>query len=194
MGTGMTDREAMGVRLWHEGLSYRQIAAACGVTVGAVANWCRKHKLVRAVPMRPTVVRALAQRMQRDGAAPAAPNSASVARPWGRRSPAEDAAGQAAGNRGRREMLALIAAMAAETGPPGVAHIGDLEPHHCRWVVGDYLGWCGAPRVPGLSWCPEHAARVLRPVQPAAPSAPAAPPATPADAELAPADLVEEMA
>lgn len=43
----------------------------------------------------------------------------------------------------------------------------DLEPHHCRWGIGDPkkddFGFCGAQKVPGLSYCMEHARRAYRP-------------------------------
>jgi hypothetical protein len=38
----------------------------------------------------------------------------------------------------------------------------ELEPHHCRWVVGDpalgvgHFGWCKRPKVPGGRWCKVH--------------------------------------
>ena len=45
--------------------------------------------------------------------------------------------------------------------PPVVATVNsilDLEPHHCRWPVGDpqepTFGYCGAPKDPGQSYCP----------------------------------------
>lgn len=36
----------------------------------------------------------------------------------------------------------------------------DLEPHHCRWPVGEPTqGFCGCDKVPGLSYCAGHAVR-----------------------------------
>lgn len=37
-----------------------------------------------------------------------------------------------------------------------------LEPHHCRWVLGDpirgigHFAWCGQHHVPGTRWCATH--------------------------------------
>lgn len=39
----------------------------------------------------------------------------------------------------------------------------DLEPHHCRWPVGDPkrsdFGYCGCQKIEGLSYCSTHARR-----------------------------------
>lgn len=36
----------------------------------------------------------------------------------------------------------------------------DLEPHHCRFPVGDPVqGFCGHPKVEGLSYCEHHIER-----------------------------------
>lgn len=47
-----------------------------------------------------------------------------------------------------------------------VARVGllDLEPHHCRWVVGEpaEMRFCGCQKVPGLPYCSGHAARAFR--------------------------------
>lgn len=45
--------------------------------------------------------------------------------------------------------------------PDTAIQIADLEPHHCRWIHGDSRGahgYCGKPKVPGLSYCQGHAA------------------------------------
>lgn len=43
--------------------------------------------------------------------------------------------------------------------------LSEVESHHCRYVVGDVAGgetlMCGADKVPGLSYCERHAARVF---------------------------------
>lgn len=48
----------------------------------------------------------------------------------------------------------------------------DLEPHHCKWPVGDPgasgFGHCGCKRAEGLPYCAQHAARAYN-VTPAAP-------------------------
>lgn len=44
----------------------------------------------------------------------------------------------------------------------------DLEPHHCRWPVGEpTTGFCGCNKVPGLSYCASHAARAYNGKTPA---------------------------
>jgi len=41
-----------------------------------------------------------------------------------------------------------------------------LEPHHCRWPVGEPLqGFCGCNKVPGTSYCEHHAARAFKPAR-----------------------------
>ncbi len=55
-----------------------------------------------------------------------------------------------------------------------IVDIADLEPHHCRAVIGDTArkhGWCGHERIAGTSYCKDHAARYLVPVQVAYPRA-----------------------
>lgn len=38
----------------------------------------------------------------------------------------------------------------------------DLEPHHCRWPIGEPVaGFCGCDKVPGLSYCETHAHRAF---------------------------------
>lgn len=53
--------------------------------------------------------------------------------------------------------------------PKDVARVAfhDLEDHHCRYPVGEpTAGFCGFQRVPGLSYCPTHAARCYRAPEP----------------------------
>lgn len=47
--------------------------------------------------------------------------------------------------------------------PPLVASLTELEPHHCRWVVGDRgpYQFCGREKLAGTSWCITHARRVF---------------------------------
>jgi GcrA cell cycle regulator len=64
-------------------------------------------------------------------------------------------------DREKANQIALIAKLAAE---PDVARVSllDLEPHHCRWPVGEPVaGFCGCDKVPGLSYCAGHAARAF---------------------------------
>lgn len=63
--------------------------------------------------------------------------------------------------------------------PPGVATVMslvDLEPHHCRWPIGDPrhagFGYCGAEKVAGVSYCAGHMVRAYRQVTVAANRAP----------------------
>ncbi len=51
--------------------------------------------------------------------------------------------------------------------PPKIARVGDLEPHHCRWIAGEPgTGFCGDHKVLGLPYCKRHAMRAFSPVQP----------------------------
>lgn len=63
----------------------------------------------------------------------------------------------------------LPSAPLPQADPKDVARVAfhDLEDHHCRYPVGDpTAGFCGFQRVPGLSYCPTHAARCYRPPEP----------------------------
>lgn len=46
----------------------------------------------------------------------------------------------------------------------------ELEPHHCRWPIGDTkdpdFHFCGARKVAGLSYCLAHARKAYQPPQP----------------------------
>lgn len=51
-----------------------------------------------------------------------------------------------------------------------VTSVLDLEPHHCRWPVGDPkhagFGYCGCKKVEGLPYCNAHARRAYAPIVP----------------------------
>lgn len=48
--------------------------------------------------------------------------------------------------------------------PPLVASLVELEPHHCRWPLGDRaFAWCGRDRVAGKPYCERHAAVAYAP-------------------------------
>ena len=60
----------------------------------------------------------------------------------------------------KREWEALKAQMAARPDVGRITNILDLEPHHCRWPVGDGpFAFCGDRKVPGKSYCAGHLAR-----------------------------------
>lgn len=44
-----------------------------------------------------------------------------------------------------------------------IANVVDLEPHHCRWPIGEPghagFGFCGNQKLPGVSYCLTHARR-----------------------------------
>lgn len=65
------------------------------------------------------------------------------------------------------ELMALLAA--PPTDAVGVHSVDDLEPHHCRYPIGEPgsagFGFCGQRRAPGLSYCPTHAMRCHVPIQ-----------------------------
>ncbi|MBL28916.1 MAG: global cell cycle regulator GcrA-like protein [Rhodospirillaceae bacterium] len=48
--------------------------------------------------------------------------------------------------------------------PPRAIAMGDLKANSCRWTIGDPgkpdFGFCGAPALPGRSYCETHYARV----------------------------------
>lgn len=55
---------------------------------------------------------------------------------------------------------------------PDVARVAfaDLQPHQCRWPVGDTLspdfGFCGEGRIEGKAYCPVHDKRAYVPLKP----------------------------
>lgn len=64
---------------------------------------------------------------------------------------------------------AFVAALPVEPAPPPAQDIarvafGDLEAHHCRWVIGEPSRGqcCGCDKVPGLPYCADHARRAYR--------------------------------
>lgn len=60
----------------------------------------------------------------------------------------------------KREWEALKAQMAARPDVGRITNILDLEPHHCRWPVGDGpFAFCGDRKIPGKSYCAGHLAR-----------------------------------
>lgn len=54
-----------------------------------------------------------------------------------------------------------------------ITSILDLEPHHCRWPIGDPkqhgFGFCGCKKVEGLPYCNAHARRAYAPPKVAQP-------------------------
>lgn len=60
----------------------------------------------------------------------------------------------------RLEFEAIQRKLAAEPEVALVKHVFDLEPHHCRWPIGDGpLSFCGVRHVPGSSYCARHLIR-----------------------------------
>ncbi|MEQ8822768.1 MAG: GcrA family cell cycle regulator [Filomicrobium sp.] len=47
-----------------------------------------------------------------------------------------------------------------------VASVADLEPHHCRWPIGDpkgnFKGFCGCKKAPGSPYCEHHTLRATQ--------------------------------
>ena len=60
-----------------------------------------------------------------------------------------------------------LASMLAQLDVARVSSIVDLEPHHCKYPIGEPLaGFCGSKRVEGLPYCETHSARCYRPMVP----------------------------
>ena len=60
------------------------------------------------------------------------------------------------------------------SGPPGGVFVEELTRHNCRAIIGserlpmsdrDVSKYCGAPAVPGKSWCQAHFARYTQPAR-----------------------------
>lgn len=64
----------------------------------------------------------------------------------------------------RREWAEFQAKSAAKPDAPAVKELRllDLEPHHCRWPIGEPTeGFCGDRKVIGLPYCRDHALRAF---------------------------------
>jgi GcrA cell cycle regulator len=135
--------------LWAEGRSASQIAVVIGGTTRAAVIG-KVHRL--GLPLRGKATPRTASAPRR--AAPR-PRSKPVMPCPAMQRPRDE--------RGHLEGSPLPPAQEGDT--PRVATL-DLEPHHCRWAVGDPLEagatkplFCGTTRVRGLSYCEAHARR-----------------------------------
>ncbi len=150
-------------KLWGEGLSASAIAARMGgVTRSAVIGKAHRLQLARRKSANPEHIannrRAAALRRMAKAAKPARPPRQPKA-PWhfemGGSTPAERA-------RSAADFARLQAEIAARQDVVRVSSIIDLEPHHCRWPIGEPTrGFCGAAKVYGASYCAHHLARSI---------------------------------
>ncbi len=63
-------------------------------------------------------------------------------------------------DKARQEFAAIQARLASEPEVALVQNLFDLEPHHCRWPIGDGpYAYCGCQRSPGSSYCTKHLIR-----------------------------------
>lgn len=59
-----------------------------------------------------------------------------------------------------REFEAIQRRLAEQPEVALVKNVVDLEPHHCRWPVGEPTrGFCGCQKQPGTSYCAKHLIR-----------------------------------
>ncbi len=148
--------------LWAEGLSGSQIAAKLGGTTrNAVIG--RAFRLNLAKRKAPHAIqaannrRAAAQKRIAKAAKPRPPRLPKMVNPKSgvlRSGTAAEHAKAAA------DFSRIQAEIAARQDVARVASIIDLEPHHCRWPIGEPTrGYCGDQKIPGASYCECHLAR-----------------------------------
>lgn len=127
------------VQLWGDGRSASAIAALIGGTTrNAVLGKLHRLGLTqKRSPHRASIETRLRRKAKRTRAAPVVK---------------------------RRDIIMGLPAepLPADDAPPAnLIAIGDLEPHHCRWVYGDPKqgnhGFCGQRHVEGLAYCAGHA-------------------------------------
>jgi GcrA cell cycle regulator len=128
--------------LWAEGLSSAAIGRAMGLTKNAVVG--RAHRL--KLPARPSPIVGGVPRER--APRPLAPRAKTL--------PAV------------REVKPVAAPKPAAVPVPVVRRVVALGPvRACQWIKGEPAGadsaFCGAPTVPGCSWCEAHYRMVFRP-------------------------------
>lgn len=175
------DRDELLRKLWATGASARMIAAQIGgLTRNAIIG--RAHRIGLAgrrpgsLTKQMASLRAVERRKQR---------AAELQAKTAKKAPATT--GQKAIVRDLFRAATFVPAP-LPTGSdlvPLVSATADLEPHHCRWIPGEpSSGYCGRPRVLGLSYCEHHAKRAFQ-----APKTPEVPGRNPAGTTAEPAEL-----
>lgn len=152
--TWTAERTERAQKLWREGISASAIAKRLGdVTRNGVIG--RMHRtLGKKDNESASRARAMSGRMKaRDGRKPRGPKPKPI--DW--HAAQRELAGPTV-NADPDALKALRAAAKPET--ISVRSIIDLEPHHCRWPIGEPVaGFCGARKVHGLPYCTDHAVR-----------------------------------
>jgi GcrA cell cycle regulator len=138
------ERTSHAMKLWREGFSANQIARALGgVTRNAVIG--KMHRI--RMPGHTVKVRSSPIKTRR------------VHLPKIKPQP-----------RWRSPFAAYLAEQKPTPQPPAVIDVAsvklqDLEPHHCRWPVGDpqtpEFGFCGCKKIAGTPYCHAHALRAF---------------------------------
>lgn len=153
--TWTAERTERAQKLWREGVSASAIAKRLGdVTRNGVIG--RMHRtLGKKDNESASRARAMSGRMKaKDGKRkPRGPKPRPI--DW---HPAQRRLAGPTVNADPDALKALRAAAKPET--ITVRSIIDLEPHHCRWPIGEPVeGFCGARKVNGLPYCTDHAVR-----------------------------------
>lgn len=106
---------------------------------------------------------------RRDGKGQRKPRTSPMAAVWRERK----ARGAAVSDKPPSDALGPLDPMPVEDDPTKAARLvplADLEPHHCRWPIGDPkrqpFGFCGEQIVAGLPYCKAHALRAYTPPRP----------------------------
>lgn len=155
-------------QLWAEGLSASQIAARLGgVTRSAVIGKSYRLCLTPRKSSNPEQNKnkrraAHLRKMERQkaiGSVERPPHLPRInAKSGGLRAGTADDVARAAA-----EFARIQAEAAARQDVVRVRSILDLEPHHCRWPIGEPTrGFCGHRKAPGTSYCEAHLARSKR--------------------------------
>lgn len=149
VGFWTAERTSVLERMWRDGASAAEIAATLG-TVSRNATYGKALRLGlagRNGEARHLTTREIGKKNGR------------LAKPKLNRSGADPLASARAAAEGRKSLKGV--AWSAISGSDPVAMI-DLEPHHCRWPIGDRPTlFCGMPKAESASYC-EHHARLSR--------------------------------
>lgn len=141
--------------LWHEGLSCAQIAARIG---GVSRNAVIGKRLRLGLPDRRD------RTSMRDRTRPFKTSANTTITPT-----YQDTYRIGSIHRHNQQVSAFVEPVTdTDIAPDDRRQIADMEPHHCRWPIGDprsaEFGFCNRDAVAGLPYCQSHAQRAFRTV------------------------------
>jgi len=153
------DRVARLKRLWEDGHSASEIARMMGGGITRNAVIGKAHRIGLSGRIDPTTFRQRVSEGKRRSF-DTNPDKLHAAQDRARRMAVKGLSAIAA--KGGREPPAFVTqAIAADAAAAQLVQLLDLEPHHCRWPIGDP----GHPKSGPLSYCETHAREAYAPSQ-----------------------------